>query len=134
MYNLCHSHLTNLSKVEKALKKANSVSHGKDSRKQLNREEKQAAVMKKKRKEWMDLVTTIGIERVKELEKDPSKLLITDLRLLANQKGVFKDFHKKTGSIESAQDGEKSDNDKEEEHDRFIDGVLDIDETPKPKM
>jgi hypothetical protein len=40
--------------------------------------------MKKKRKEWMDLVTTIGIDRVKELEKDPSKLLITDLRLLAN--------------------------------------------------
>ena len=56
-----------------------------------------------------------------------------DLNLLAVKSGMFKGLTTKTGSIERAQDGEKSDNDKEEEQDHIQEGFIDIDDAPKPK-
>ena len=56
----------------------------------------------------MELVTTIGIDRVKELEKDHSKVKIEDLKLLANHKSeeIFGFKKKNTATLDSIEEKE----------------------------
>ena len=82
MYSICHVQLTNLTKLEKYKNQTKYDQQKKLCRKKLREEEKREQDLKQKRKEWIETVTAIGLDRIKALEKNPEQVRFEDHKIL----------------------------------------------------
>ena len=116
MYQLCHTHLTNLTKIERAQKKYQQDIIQRKSRVKLKKEEQKAKDLKQRRKEWIEIVTSIGLDRVKQLEQNPESLKVEDLKLLMNLKSnKIEGLEKLRTQAQIADDAEELDQQDEKE-------------------
>ena len=116
MYQLCHAHLTNLTKIERAQKKYQQDIIQRKSRVKLKKEEQKAKDLKQRRKEWIEIVTSIGLDRVKQLEQNPESLKVEDLKLLMNLKSnKIEGLEKLRTQAQIADDAEELDQQDEKE-------------------